>query len=67
MDVSDAIKAFKRIYPEDSIQIFKTKQIYNNTYILGASFPDGDFYFVIDGNTVSSSFDDYNSARKSIY
>lgn len=67
MDVSDAIKAFKRIYPEDFIQIFKTKQIYNNTYILGASFPDGDFYFVIDGNTVSSSFDDFSSARKSIY
>ena len=43
MDMQDAIKAFKKIYPDDFITVFKTKQIYNNTYILGASFPDGNF------------------------
>lgn len=67
MDMQDAIKAFKKIYPDDFITVFKTKQIYNNTYILGASFPDGNFYFVIDGKNVSNSFNDYDSAKKSIY
>lgn len=60
-----AIKEFRRIYPEDFISIFYTEEI-GEWWIIGADFPDGSFYFVITEDSVSSAYNDYDSAKRSI-
>lgn len=65
MTKDQAIQEFRRIYPEDFISIFFTEEI-GEWWIIGADFPDGSFYFVVNDYSVSSSFDDYDSAKRSI-
>ena len=60
-----AIKEFRRIYPEDFIQIFSVEEIGEN-YIFGVDFPDGTFYFVVTEYSVSSSYNSFDEAKRAI-
>ena len=61
IDKSTAIKMFNRIYPEfRGIIVAET----NDGVISEAYFPDGIFYFKVTENTVSSSYDTLEDAKR---
>lgn len=56
MERIDAIKTFKTIYPEREVMINNVVDVDENHYIINASFPDGEFAFIVGNNSVSSSY-----------
>lgn len=65
MEREEVIAFFKKIYPERDITCFASK--INDTYwLIEASFPDGEFYFIASKNSLSSSFNTKEDALKSI-
>ncbi|MEE3344714.1 MAG: hypothetical protein VZS44_11510 [Bacilli bacterium] len=56
---------FRKIYSEQEIKI-RNINLFDNCSILEADFPDGTFYFVVTNNSVSSSFNTYSDAKRSI-
>lgn len=71
MTKDDAIKQFRRIYPELEISAFfeafnPDKKGEASNFIVTADFPDGTFYFIVTENSVSSSYNTREDAIRSI-
>jgi len=62
----DAIAMFRRIYPEQEVQIRSASKETDNQFIVHAVFPDGDFWFVVNNNSVSASYDSRAKAKAAI-
>ena len=65
MTKDEAIRQFKRIYPESFIRVLNADKV-KDKYIISAYFPDGIFYFVVSENSVSSSYDTESDAKRRI-
>lgn len=59
------IKQFRQVYPERDIHIMSS-DVKGDKCVIGANFPDGDFYFVVTKNSVSSAYKSQTQALKSI-
>lgn len=66
MDKYTALKTFKHVYHENSITVLHTEQIDEKNWLIEADFPDGIFYFTVSENTVSNSYNDADSAIRSV-
>lgn len=69
LDKSEIITFFKRIYPEDSVNVLRIDPIDEMHYILIADFSYRNYYFVIENKayrSISPSFDTLEDARRSI-
>lgn len=71
MTRDDAIKQFRRIYPEREISAFAEafnpdKKGEASNFIITADFPDGTFYFTVDSYSVSSSYNTKEDAKRSL-
>ena len=60
--MDEIIKSFRKVYPEENIEIVKTEGLWPNRYLITADFPDGRFYFLVTPNSVSSAFDSREKA-----
>lgn len=63
---SKYIRTFKRVYPEPEINIIDIK-LFKNNCIMTVEFPDGIFYFVVDDNTISHSYKNFDDAKRETY
>lgn len=61
MSKDEAIKEFRRVYPEKEIFCSASK-IDDEHYLIDATFPDGEFYFVVEKNIVSCSYNTKDAA-----
>lgn len=61
-----AIESFRRVYPENEINI-QNCELLNHKGIICAEFPDSNepFYFVVTANSVSSAYHSLESAKRS--
>lgn len=66
MTREEAIKMFRRIYPESEIRIGKIMPVDEEHFVLNTYFPDGNFSFVITENCVSNSYNSEEDAIRSI-
>ena len=65
MTQQEAIKQFRSIYPETFIKIAEV-EAFDDTFIIGAYFPDGKFWFIVRSCMVSPSYDTYEDAKRNI-
>ena len=65
MTPEEARKMFKKIYPEEFIRIVRLEQV-EERYIIQATFPDGNYWFIVDDCSVSNSYDSYSDARRNL-
>jgi hypothetical protein len=65
MTPEEARKMFKRIYPETFVKIVRLEQV-EERYIIQATFPDGNYWFIVDDCSVSNSYDSYSDARRNL-
>lgn len=66
MDKYTALKTFKHVYHENSITVLHAEQIDEKNWLIKADFPDGVFYFTVSEKTVSNSYNNADSAIKSL-
>jgi hypothetical protein len=66
MTREEAIKMFRRVYPESEISIGKITPVDEEHFVLNTYFPDGDFSFVVEKNCVSHSYNSEEEAIRSI-
>jgi len=66
MTRSEAREQFRHIYPEREIYINSIKDLGNNKFLLEAKFPEAIFYFIIEENIVSNSYDTEEQAKRSV-
>ena len=65
-DTNNARTMFRRFYPEKNVHIYSIKEISGDKTLIEAKFPDGIFYFIVHGNTVSPSYDTENEALRHV-
>jgi hypothetical protein len=67
VDVEEAVKMFKRIYPEDDVKVY-SKKVVGDKVIIGAEMKDGFFYFIADIESrfpcISHSYDTLEEAER---
>lgn len=69
-DIKDICKQretrFRHIYPESDVHIIDTMVFPNkdNKAIIQAAFPDGEFFFIVDEHSVSSSYNSLDDAKR---
>lgn len=62
--VEEAKKLFRRIYPELKPHVLGVSRD-KTSIIIECEFPDGTFYFRVDDNSVSSSYNSMEDADRS--
>lgn len=67
VDPEEAVKMFKRIYPEDDVKVYSRKVV-RDKVIIGAEMRDGFFYFIADVESrfpsISHSYDTIEDAER---
>ena len=66
MTKQDAREEFRRVYPEREVYINSIEDLGNDKFLLAAKFPEAIFYFIIEEDTVSNSYDTEEQAKRSI-
>lgn len=67
VDPEEAIKMFKRIYPNDDVKVYSRKVV-GDKVIIGAELKNGFFYFIADVESrfpsISHSYDTLEDAER---
>ena len=62
MEHIEAMKSFRRVYPEREVTIEENYTVDSKHNAIRAGFPDGSFWFIVTDRTVSESFDSLKEA-----
>lgn len=67
VDPEEAVKMFKRIYPNDDVKVYSRKVV-GDKVIIGAELKNGFFYFIADVEShfpsISHSYDTLEDAER---
>lgn len=67
VDAEEAVKMFKRIYPNDDVKVYSSKVV-GDKVIIGAELKNGFFYFIADIESrfpsISHSYDTLEEAER---
>ena len=67
VDPEEAVKMFKRIYPDDDVKVY-SKKVVGDKVIIGAELKTGFFYFIADVESrfpnISHSYDTLEEAER---
>lgn len=67
VDPEEAVKMFKRIYPDEDVKVY-SKKVVGDKVIIGAELKTGFFYFIADVESrfpnISHSYDTLEEAER---